>query len=183
MAEALGVIASGIALAQIAGTAAGAVVKLKKLWDEEAEQQVIQNQLPPQLWDDAAAIRSTKYCRKALQKLTCVAEDLASQIHSRRRIERGVSRTKILLKKDALQKLEQRLGNAVGMLQLAQQGYLITLVKHQPDVIVSKVISELETARQPNSLSPARTTKEFEPDSSADLDILALRSRDIREQN
>lgn len=148
MAEVLSVIASGIAVAQVAGTAAGAIIKLKKLWDEvknvpesvsdlmeqidcldpilwEAEQQVIQNQLPPQLWDDKVAIRSTKYCRKALQKLTCLADDLASQIYSKRRMERGISRAKVLLKKDRLRDLEQGLDSAVRILQLAQQGYLM----------------------------------------------------------
>ncbi|XDG07273.1 hypothetical protein ABKA04_006888 [Annulohypoxylon sp. FPYF3050] len=187
MAEVLGVIASGIAIAQVAGTAAGAVVKLKKLWDEvknvperisdlmeqidcldpilwEAEQQVLQNRLPPQLWDDTVAIRSTKYCRKALQKLTHVAKDLASQIDSKRRVERGISRTKVLLKKDRLRDLEQRLESAVRMLQLAQQGYLVSLVKCQPDIIAYKVMSRLEAIQRPISLAATdlETDKKFQ---------------------
>ncbi|KAI0891720.1 hypothetical protein F4806DRAFT_500705 [Annulohypoxylon nitens] len=187
MTEVLGVIASGIAIAQVAGTAAGAVVKLKKLWDEvknvpeiisdlmeqidcldpilwEAEQQVLQNRLPPQLWDDTVAIRSTRYCRKALQKLTCVADDLASQINSKRRIDRGISRTKVLLKKDRLRDLEQHLESAVRMLQLAQQGYLVSLVKCQPDIIAYKVMSRLEVTQRPNSLAATdlRTDKKYQ---------------------
>ncbi|KAI0890754.1 uncharacterized protein GGS22DRAFT_151742 [Annulohypoxylon maeteangense] len=175
MAEALGVIASSIAVAQVAGKAAGTVIKLKRLWDEvqdipenvadlmeqidcldpalwEAEQHFIQNQLSPCLWNDTAAIRSAKYCRKALRKLTDVADDLASQINSKRRAERGISRVKVLLKKDRLRDLERRLESAVRLLQLAQQGYLVTLVKLQPDIIASKLMLQLDTVRRPNSL-------------------------------
>ncbi|KAI1461783.1 hypothetical protein F4805DRAFT_413339 [Annulohypoxylon moriforme] len=175
MAEALGIVASGIAVAQVAGTAANAVIRLKRLWGEvkdvpeniadlmeqidcldpalwEAEQHFIQNQLPPQLWDDTAAIRSAKYCRKALQKLTDVADDLSSQINSGRRVDRRISCIKVLLKKDKLRDLERRLESALRMLQLAQQGYLITLVKLQPDIIACKVTSQLETIQRPNSL-------------------------------
>ncbi|KAI1205285.1 uncharacterized protein F4807DRAFT_443459 [Annulohypoxylon truncatum] len=175
MAEAFGVVASGIAVAQVAGTAAGAVIKLKRLWEEvknvpeniadlmeqidcldpalwEAEQHFIQNQLPPQLWDDTAAVRSAKYCRKALQNLTDVAEDLASQVNSKKKVERGISRVKVILKKGCLHNLERRLGTAVRMLESAQLGYIVTLVKLQPDIVACKVVSHLENMRRPNSL-------------------------------
>ncbi|KAK6063068.1 carboxylesterase family protein [Seiridium cupressi] len=58
MAEALGAVASGIAVAQIAGTAGSAIWKLKQLWDEVEDVPEIINDLieqlgclDPSLWD------------------------------------------------------------------------------------------------------------------------------------
>ncbi|KAK8862805.1 ankyrin repeat-containing protein [Apiospora arundinis] len=89
MAEVLGAVASGIALAEVAWKAGGAVSKLKRLWNEtknvpetiadlmiqiecldpaiwEAETHFVHTGLPPELWDDAAARKSANCCRIAL---------------------------------------------------------------------------------------------------------------------
>lgn len=148
MAEVLGVFASGVAVAQVAATAGGAVLKLKRLWSEvkdvpdtiqdlmeqidcidpalwQAEQQMAQNELPPLLWNDDAAVRSAAYCRKALVKLTELVDDLSVQITSSRRFSGKLAAVKVVLKKDELKKLERRLEGAVRMLQAAQQGFML----------------------------------------------------------
>ncbi|OTB17386.1 hypothetical protein K445DRAFT_276313 [Daldinia sp. EC12] len=148
MAEALGIAASGIAVAQIAIQVGGAVVKLKQLWDEvknvpdgiadlmdqidcldpilwEAENGFSRGDSPSMLWDDLASKPMTVYCRKALQTLTRVVDELNHQITNAKRGRRKITAIKVLLKKDSIQKLQKRLENAVQMLILAQQSYLV----------------------------------------------------------
>ncbi|RYP07837.1 hypothetical protein DL765_008990 [Monosporascus sp. GIB2] len=147
MAEALGVAASGIAIAQVTSQVGVAVVKLKKFCDEvkdvpddianllqqidcldpalcEAENSFESTGLPAMLWNDAAAKRSTTYCRNALKALTEIVDEMAVQIKHHRRLNRKVASVKVVLRKDTLKKLEKRLENAVRMLTLAQQSYI-----------------------------------------------------------
>ncbi|KAI8629468.1 hypothetical protein F5Y19DRAFT_83329 [Xylariaceae sp. FL1651] len=170
MAEVLGVIASGIAVAQIAGTSGLAILKLKQLWTEvknapddiddlmeqvdcldptlwEAERHFSDTHLPAQLWDDTAVVKSAEYCRKALRKFSEVIDELALHIRSKRRIDRGKARLRVVLKKEELKSLEQHLRRAIEMLQFAQSSYIITLLKLQPEIIAHKVVSQLEQGR------------------------------------
>ncbi len=148
MAEVLGVVASGIAVAQVATTLGSAVVRLKALWEEvrevperiadlmeqidcldpalwEAERLLSENELPAELWTDISARRSAEYCRKALRKLTALIDDLSAKIHSPKSPTRKIGRFRAVLKKDTLNILESRLESAVRLLQLAQQGYIM----------------------------------------------------------
>ncbi|RYP89920.1 hypothetical protein DL770_003941 [Monosporascus sp. CRB-9-2] len=147
MAEALSVAASSIAIAQVTSQVGIAVVKLKKFCDEvkdvpddiadllqqidcldpalwEAENSFESTGLPAMLWNDAAAKRSTTYCRNALKALTEIVDEMAVQINHPKRLNRKVASVKVILRKDTLKKLEKRLENAVRMLTLAQQSYL-----------------------------------------------------------
>ncbi|RYO82477.1 hypothetical protein DL766_006336 [Monosporascus sp. MC13-8B] len=92
------------------------------LW--EAENSFESTGLPAMLWNDAAAKRSTTYCRNALKALTEIVDEMAAQIKHHRRLNRKVASVKVVLRKDTLKKLEKRLENAVRMLTLAQQSYL-----------------------------------------------------------
>lgn len=148
MAEVLGAVASSIALAEVAGKAGGAVLKLKRLWDEinnvpdtiadlmmqiecldpaiwEAETHFAQSTLPPLLWNDAAARRSAQCCRTALQRLTDLVDDLSVQVNTAKRGKRKMAYLRVALKTDELRKLEKRLETAVRMLQSAQNGYIM----------------------------------------------------------
>ncbi|XXH06018.1 hypothetical protein Hte_012463 [Hypoxylon texense] len=161
MAEALGIAASGIAVAQLTSQVGGAVLKLKQLWDEvkdvpediadlmeqidcldpvlwETENNFNQGGLPSIVWDRLASKRTTTYCRKALHNLTQMVDELSLQINNSKGSRRKIAAVKVLLKKDLLKKLEKRLENAVRMLTLAQQSYLVTLTQVQPDIIVQK---------------------------------------------
>ncbi|KAI1209621.1 uncharacterized protein F4807DRAFT_460370 [Annulohypoxylon truncatum] len=161
MAEALGVAASGIAIAQISAQVGGAVFKLKQLWNEvkdvpddiadlieqldclspvvwEVENNFNQGSLPSIFWDQLASNSATTYCRKALQNLTTMADELNLQIDNARKGHRKITAFKVLLKKDSLKRLERRLENAIRMLTLAQQSYLVALTRVQPDIIVAR---------------------------------------------
>jgi len=149
MAEALGIAASGIAVAQAAGSAAGIVLKLKRLWDDikdvpesiqdlmeqieylglalsEAEELLGYNPgqaalSPP---SKRAAQQCLDYYRKSWQNLSHLVDELSAQINSNSRVGRKLGHLKFVLKKEQFKTLERRLRGAVSMLQLAQQFYL-----------------------------------------------------------
>ena len=146
MAEVLGVIASGIAIGQVATTTGIAILRLRRLLDEvrdvprsvedlmeqiecfdpalwELEQNMSTNEIPSDLWKSSAATKSALYCRKALKQLTDMADELSAQINSTKRVQRTVARVKAVLKRGVMSDLERRLETAVRMLQCAQQGY------------------------------------------------------------
>ncbi|KAJ8131143.1 hypothetical protein O1611_g2480 [Lasiodiplodia mahajangana] len=149
MAEALGVAASGIAVFQVATQVGSSIIKLKQLWDNlqdapssirdlldqiecldpalwEADHTFSHANLSPMLWDNSIASRSTTYCRKALNSLAEVVDELAPQINRTGKLRKGVASAKVVLKKEQLKSLERRLQSAVMMLNLAQQSYLVT---------------------------------------------------------
>ncbi|TGJ81266.1 hypothetical protein E0Z10_g7499 [Xylaria hypoxylon] len=161
MAEALSVAASGIAVAQVAAQVGKSIIKLKQLWDDlkdvpstirdlldqiecldpalwEAETTFSQSSLPPMFWDNSLASRSTAYCRKALSSLTEIVDELALQINRPGKLRSKVASAKVVLKKELLKSLEHRLQNAVRMLTLAQQSYLVALTRIQPDIIIQR---------------------------------------------
>ncbi|KAI1803617.1 hypothetical protein F4811DRAFT_553696 [Daldinia bambusicola] len=174
MAEALGTAASGIAVAQIALQVGGAVIKLKRLWDEvkdvpddiadlmdqidcldpvlwEAENSFNGGDLPSTFWDNLASRSTTTYCRKALRNLTNIVDDLNNQITNAKRGRRRITAVKVLLKTNSVQKLAKRLENAVRMLMLAQQSYLVALQRVQPDIIIRKFNALTFPQSQPES--------------------------------
>lgn len=148
MGEILGIVASGIAVAQLAQATGSVVLQLKQLWNEventgntiqdlmdqidcldpalwEAEQMFNQNILPSYVWDDTAAKNSARYCRIALLKLTGIVTDLSAEIDSAKRRQKSLGIMKVLLKRKQLGAIEQRLANAVRILHVAQGGYLM----------------------------------------------------------
>jgi hypothetical protein len=152
MAEVLAVAASGIAVAQVAAQVGKSIFKLKQLWDElqdvpssmgdlldqidcldpalwEAENTFSQARLPAAFWNDSLGNRSTAYCRKALSSLTELVDELALQVNRPGKLKKKLGSAKVVLKREQLKTLERRLQNAVRMLTLAQQSYLV-LVDH-----------------------------------------------------
>ncbi|KAI1329416.1 hypothetical protein F5Y16DRAFT_365952 [Xylariaceae sp. FL0255] len=183
MAEALSVAASGIAVAQIAAQVGSSIIKLKKLWDElqevpstiadlleeinclgallsQAEQSFNQVDLPPMLWDNSATNASTAYCRKALDALTNLIDDLSLQLSrgGKRRVK--VTSVKILLKKDQIKTLERKLQRAVQLLSFAQQSYLVALTTLQPDIIMQKFAILTASHSHQSSMAPSLSPKD-----------------------
>ncbi|KAF3000018.1 hypothetical protein E8E14_004688 [Neopestalotiopsis sp. 37M] len=163
MAELLGVVASAITVAEVAAKAGGAIPKLKKLWDEvqnvpETIQDLLrqieildpmiwemENELNtyrtsiinPMLFDDTAMRRSTHYSRESLQNLSNIVDDMSIQIQHQKKVWRGLARAKVVLKKQVLADLEARLRKALTLLSLAQQSYMMSMMKLQPLIIVN----------------------------------------------
>ncbi|KAK8010071.1 hypothetical protein PG990_009036 [Apiospora arundinis] len=165
MAEPLGVVASGIAVAQLGVATGGAILKLKQLWDQvndapetisdlieridliypsvwDFEQQCSQYGLPPTLWDNATATRSLAYCRKALKKLSDVVDAFAAQISTRRGFRKKLVAFKVVLKKGELTRLEEQLRNSLEVLRYAQDAYTRALLIATPDIVALKLLQQ-----------------------------------------
>ncbi|KAK8119698.1 uncharacterized protein PG998_004324 [Apiospora kogelbergensis] len=186
MTEPLGVVASGIAVAQLGVATGGAILKLKKLWDQvndapetisdlierleliypsvwDFERQCSQSGLPPMLWDSSTAIRSLAYCRKALTKFSNVVDDLSTQITSRRGFRKRLTAFKVVLKKDELRRLEEQLKNSLEVLRFAQEAYTRALLTATPDIITLKVQQYVQ-CDQTTTLQPIEDKSTSPPD-------------------
>ncbi|KAI1180972.1 hypothetical protein F4777DRAFT_181053 [Nemania sp. FL0916] len=209
MAEALGVAASGIAVFQVATQVGKSIIKLRNLWNDlqdvpssiedlfdqiecldpalwEAEYTFSHAGLPPIFWDDTIASRSTAYCRKALNSLTELVDDLASQVNRPGKFKSRLAAAKVVLKKEQIRVLEHRLQNAVRMLGLAQQSYSFALLKVQPHIIMQEFTSIarplIAEALQSNKQqgrpdNPARHTQALSFDSTRPADDRELEDR------
>jgi len=143
MAEIVGVAASGLALAEVAGKIVTASLTVKRLLDDikelpesfafQLDQVAI---LTPVLIEascdatsrcttptplDRALGAAAAQCRKALDQLQALASELSEQIEQSRGFRRRLAAVKIALRKDLILKHERRLSSAVQLLSIAQQ--------------------------------------------------------------
>ena len=145
MAEALGIIASGIAVGEATVSIGVAIMRLKQLLQEmEAVPNHISDLmsqiecLNPAMWEIGQDICSSNvstapngkptelcavYGQKALKELTEMADELMQQINSPNRLNRKLARFKAVLKGGTISKLERRLETTLRMLLFAQQSY------------------------------------------------------------
>lgn len=152
MAEIIGAVASGLAVAEVGLKVGGTVWRLKKLWQEvhgvpatiqdlmrqiEIMDPVLSDHestlgiqtiaLPRQLpsHNTAPAMLSAAYCREAVNDLRRLAEDLDNTVESEKRRRRTFAKIKIVvLKKDTMKIFQDRLERAIRLLQSTQVSYL-----------------------------------------------------------
>ncbi|KAK7996590.1 Transcriptional regulatory protein Pro-1 [Apiospora arundinis] len=204
MAEPLGVVASGIAVAQLGIATGGAILKLKQLWDQvndapetisdlieridliypsvwDFEQQCSQYGLPPTLWDNTTATRSLAYCRKALKKLSDIVDAFAAQIATRRGFRQRLVAFKVVLKKDELKRLEEQLRNSLEVLRYAQDAYTRAMLIATPDIVALKLLqqplrSNLPTASLQNFNDESTSPTVCESDEETQTSIAVSRT-------
>jgi hypothetical protein len=143
MAEILGIAASSIALAEVAGKVVTASFTVKRLLDDIKELPenfaLLLDQvtvLAPVLVEascdttpistapsslDRALSAAALQCSKALNELEALASELSDQIRQSRGLRRRLVVMKIALRKDLILKHEKRLNKAVQLLLIAQQ--------------------------------------------------------------
>lgn len=147
MAEVLGVVASGIAVVQMTTEIGGAVVKLKRLWDRveqvphqirdilsdmtvlepllaEIQREFKSSELPEGGWNSSLASQSASYCTQAQKTLIEMVEELDGRIMGAKSKTRQMARAaKVLMRKDDLDRMQERLRSALDMLQLSVNLY------------------------------------------------------------
>lgn len=143
MAEAIGVVASGVAVAQLAGSIIAASLTVKRLLADVKELPesftLLLDQitvLTPVLAEascgatgssatanalDGALNAAAAHCSKALDQLQTLAAELSGQIEQSRGLRRRLAAVKVALRKDIILKHEKRLSSAVQLLSVAQQ--------------------------------------------------------------
>lgn len=146
MAELLGAIASSATVVGVASTAAS---KLKRLWDEvqnvpetitDLVQQIeileshigqIESEIKDRsastgpLLSDSTVRLSIEYCRKCMEGLASIVDDLRIKIDTQKNPKRTFSKMRVVLKKQVLSHFEGRLQKAVSLLNLTQQSYIV----------------------------------------------------------
>lgn len=148
MAEAVGLAASVIGIAGLAGRIAKAGYKVASLLAEvhdvpdELQRHLDQLQLfapllsdiddgdagPPALRGALAA--AAGQCRRAAHELGRLVEDLHAQVHTGGRARRKARAARVVLQKDAWAAHEKRLAAAVQMLMVASQMYGLAQQRH-----------------------------------------------------
>lgn len=155
MAEVLGVVASGIAVAQIAGQIANTIIKLKSYWSQIKEAPAEINHLLREIeslnlmlqhmQEDQAqqsilsshnlcVQRSLKLCEECASELSGLANDFAVRLHGKSSWKRKVSSAKVVLSEDEIKKLKRRLKTAMRMLSLSYQLHTGQAWSQPPDV-------------------------------------------------
>lgn len=146
MAEMLGIITGAITVVETAGQAGSSILKLKRLWDEvkDAPQKIKSlidelerykplldsldaefEQIEHIVSNNPAAKASTGYCRQAMSGLEALIQDFEKEVESKRNIKRGVAKVKVVLKKGVIEKYREQMQNALDVVKLAQQTYLM----------------------------------------------------------
>lgn len=184
MAEVLGVVASGIAVAQAVQTIGGAILSLSRLWREVKDvPDTIQNTVEDLevagklvdaieselglLGSDASLhdcslagiqILAIHRCRQIHQDLDGLVKDLSADIASSRRRKSLLAKTKVVLKKDTLENYERRLQRALRLLDSAVQLHLASSIKQQPELVSARITTVLTSSGLLRSVEEDSTT-------------------------
>jgi hypothetical protein len=141
MAEVIGVVASGISIAQLAGQVTACTLKLKAYWDEIKEAPTEIKYLVREI--DALSLilsqiedgytsgenvylqHSLELCRDGAEELKRLVDEMETKLSlGGGRWKRKVGAAKVVLKKEEMKRLKGRLESAVRLLGLAHQSYI-----------------------------------------------------------
>jgi hypothetical protein len=145
MAEVLGVVASGVSIAQLTGQIATSIIRLKGFWDQVKnapdeisnlikELEVLNDVLcdleprettsPPDFMAGSHAFRqSLTLCYEATRELCNLADSLNLEIASSRKLWRARGCVKLVIKRDQIKRYKSRLKSAITLLSLSHQCY------------------------------------------------------------
>lgn len=142
MAEALGIVASGISVAQLAGQVAKSIVKLKDYWDQVNEapaeiklllreidslSQILGYLREPQNHNNPSASQFGKgcfqqcvaLCREGADELEGLVCEMAATIEGKHGWRKKLGSAKIVLKQAEIKILRRRMKSAIRLLSLA----------------------------------------------------------------
>ncbi|KAL3425325.1 hypothetical protein PVAG01_02116 [Phlyctema vagabunda] len=163
MAEAVGLVASGISIGTLAVQIAVSLKKLRSYWQDvkDAQQDVndivertellqsllaqldadqSRNPVSSMLLGQGSMISCLAHCEKAARSLEDLVEDLSRNIDSKSKSKRLRAANRVVFNKDKLDRYERKLGNALQLLSFANQSYSMSLLQQQPEIIVSRVL-------------------------------------------
>jgi hypothetical protein len=142
MAEILGIVASGISVAQIAGQVINSIIKLKGYWEQVKEVPAeisyllgeidslslllyhIQDNQSSRVAENVplgstSVQQCCKLCQDAAEELRILVSDMESKLEGKIGWKRRVTSAKVVLKKEEVKGLKRRMKNAVRLLSLA----------------------------------------------------------------
>ena len=146
MAEAIGVIASGIAIGSLAAGIASSIVKLKSYWDQVQnapedihdlleELEVLshlladiandqqQNSMSSLIFDSTAISRCLQHCQRSADRLKELTDILSTDLDNSTRRKKQFAFAKVVLKKVQIDRYKEKLEGAIRVLSLSYQMY------------------------------------------------------------
>lgn len=140
---------SGLGIASLPLQVGDCIMRLKGFWDavKDAPEEIkhlideietlslvlsnfeISEQPELVLWNDATS-RCFQFCKKAIGILDSVVKEVEAELRKRR----GVGSIKAVLRRDAIEKLKERVMTAQSMLILANNMYLVYVLHFHPVV-------------------------------------------------
>lgn len=146
MAEALGVVASGVAVAQLASQVASSIVKLKTFWEQvkdvpteiryllfeidswnlilsRIQQDLERPSNSPLASDTFYLAQSLDLCRQGSDALKVLVIELAAKVERKSGLKQTLGSAKVALKSEDLKRLKRRMKSAVRLLSLSLQCY------------------------------------------------------------
>jgi hypothetical protein len=142
MAEVIGVIASGISIAQIAGQVTSSIVKIKDFWDQiktapddinyllkeldsfslilqHIRDDLTRDALPELVFNSDGLRQGLELCRSGATELEDLANELWAKLDGKSGLRKKIGSVRAVMKQDDIKRLKRRLKNAVRVLSLA----------------------------------------------------------------
>ena len=146
MAEAIGVIASGITIGTLATGIASSIVKLKSYWDQvqdapedvrdlieeledlsyllaDIEDDQRQNPMSSLILDSTSTSRCLQHCKQGADRLKELTDNLRTDLDAPRKLKRKWASAKVVLKKSQIDRYKAKLERAIRLLSLSYQLY------------------------------------------------------------
>ncbi|MCJ1461286.1 hypothetical protein MMC28_011668 [Mycoblastus sanguinarius] len=147
MAELVGVVASGISIGTLAAQITSSIVKLKTYWDEvqdapediqdligevedlylllaDLEEDQKRNPVSSLVLDNTSISSCLSHCKQGADRLKELADDLSTDFDARSKLRKKWASTKVVLKKDKLERYRKKLERAIRLLSLSHQIYI-----------------------------------------------------------
>lgn len=132
MAEAVGVIASGISIIGLVGTITKAVMQIRTLYHDiqgapdEVALRLQELQILAGIIEESSSVssRAKALCELCLSELHLVLAELQSRIHQSRGFKRKVASAKVVVKQDVMNKFDDRLERSIQLLMLANSSHV-----------------------------------------------------------
>jgi hypothetical protein len=141
MAEVLGIVASGISVAQLAGQVTSSIIKLREYWKQiqdapaDINRQLREidslNLILCHIQDDRARWKyagsnvgmqkSLELCKEGTDELCGLVNQLREKVEGKRGWKKKVGAVKVVLKKEEIKEIKGRMKSAVRLLSLSYQ--------------------------------------------------------------
>ena len=146
MAEAIGFVASSVAIGTLATGITSSIFKLKSYWDQiqdapddirdlleeledlgciiaDIEEDQQRNPMSSIILDSTSSSRCLQRCKQGADRLKDLVDDLSTHVGSSNQLKRKRASAKVVMKKAQIEKFRARLERAVRLLTLSRQLY------------------------------------------------------------
>lgn len=170
MAEAIGVVASGVTIGALATGITSSILKLKSYWDQvqnapdnvhdlieeleilscllaDIEDDQRQNPMSSLILDATSTSRCLQHCKQGADRSKEMTDNLSADLDASNKIKRKWASAKVVLKKNQMDRYKSKLERVIRLLSLSHQIYTRALLQLQPDIIVARLSQTTASAK------------------------------------